>query len=478
MRLLMNKPNLVYIFADQLRYSSVGFNGDNLAHTPNLDMIADNCMNMTNCVSGHPVCAPYRASLFTGKNTTATGMVINEIRINPNHRTIAHVLTEAGYDVNYIGKWHIYAAQFNNHFDVRNSYIPKGPDRLGFDGLFAAYNFHHIYYSPKAYYHLDSPEKIYYNGYEPDCQTDMAIEVINNAKDNEKPFALFLSIGTPHDPWKKDNVPQKYYDIFKDTVFPEPPNYSSKNDKYADMWAKLKPHERKQLNEWKKVYYAMTSNVDENVGRIFKTLESNGQIDNTIFVFTSDHGEMFGAHGRRAKNIFYDEAVRVPFLIKWGDKLKGKNTNCFATIDIMPTLLSMMNLAIPDKVEGNDISESIMNGQAIPNDSLLMGTGPTALYGDGKEWRGIRSESFTYAIYRKDGKEFLFDNINDEYQMNNLIGDKNFEDVYISLKSELMKKMNKIGDGFEKNSFYRKYWIKNRKISEHLPTSEEIKSIK
>ena len=105
-------------------------------------------------------------------------MVINEIRLNPNHRCFAHILNENGYESSYIGKWHLYAAQLGHHFDVRNSFIPKGPDRLGFDGYFAAYNFHHKYYAPYAYYHLDTPEKIYAEGYEPDFQTDLAIEKI------------------------------------------------------------------------------------------------------------------------------------------------------------------------------------------------------------------------------------------------------------------------------------------------------------
>ena len=105
----MKKPNLIYVFADQLRYSSVGYNGDKKAVTPNIDAFSKESVIMDNAVSGHPVCAPYRASLFTGKYTTSTGMVINEIRINQNHRTFANVLSENGYETCYIGKWHMWA---------------------------------------------------------------------------------------------------------------------------------------------------------------------------------------------------------------------------------------------------------------------------------------------------------------------------------------------------------------------------------
>ena len=182
----MKKPNLVYVFADQLRWASVGYNGDKLARTPNMDVV--------NAVSGHPVCAPYRATLLTGKYTTSTGMVINEIRMNTRHRTFAHVLNDAGYETSYIGKWHLYAAQLGNHFDPKNSFVPPGPDRLGFDGYFAAYNFHHRYYAPCAYYHLDTPEKIYAEGYEPDFMTDLAIK---RMKDSFSPSALRTTRGLP-----------------------------------------------------------------------------------------------------------------------------------------------------------------------------------------------------------------------------------------------------------------------------------------
>ena len=159
----MKKPNLIYVFADQLRYFSMGYAGDENAVTPNLDAFCAESTDLCQTVSGHPVCAPYRASLLTGKYTTSTGMVINEIRINPSdHHTLAQVLDENGYETAYIGKWHMYAAELGNHYDPKNSYIPKGPDRLGFNDFFAAYNFRHEYEVGTAYYHLDSPEKIFY----------------------------------------------------------------------------------------------------------------------------------------------------------------------------------------------------------------------------------------------------------------------------------------------------------------------------
>ena len=155
----MKKPNIVFIFADQLRYQSCGFSGDKRAITPNLDKFSKNGLNLQQAVSSMPVCSAYRASLFTGKYTSSTGMVINELRMNTKHRCIAHYLTDAGYNTGYIGKWHLYSNELGNHNDANNSHIPVGADRLGFDGFWAAYNFNHTYYG--AYYHRDAKKRIF-----------------------------------------------------------------------------------------------------------------------------------------------------------------------------------------------------------------------------------------------------------------------------------------------------------------------------
>ncbi len=466
---MSKKPNLVFMFADQLRLQSMGYYGDQRAQTPNIDTLEKECCNLTNAVSGHPVCAPYRASLFTGKYTTSTGMVINEIRISPEHRSFAHVLNDNGYESAYIGKWHMYANEWGNHYDPKNSYIPEGPDRLGFDGYFAAYNFHHENYGKCSYYHLNSPEKIYYGGFEPDCQTDMAIEKLKELKESDKPFALFLSIGIPHDPWDEFNCDPEAYKRFENTEFELPENYLPENDPHADDWAKLSPTERQSLPYWMKGYYSMAAKVDDNVGKMVDAIESLGLSDDTIFIFTSDHGELFGAHGRRAKNIFYEEAVRVPFLMKWGDKLpKGENKLCINTVDLMPTLLSMMGMKedIPSEVEGLDLSAAITDKEAenMPEGSLMMGTGATAKWEDGHEWRAYRTQRYTYATYLLDSQELFFDNISDPLQMNDLSKDPEYQDEMARVKALMHAEMERVNDKFHPSSYYEQNWVANRII--------------
>ena len=461
----MTQPNLIYVFADQLRYQSLGYAGDVKARSPNIDRLATTSLNFFNCVSGSPMCAPYRASLFTGKYSSSTGMVINELRINPDQRCFGHILTEAGYDTYYIGKWHLWANQLGNHDDPKNAFTPRGPYRLGFDGYWASYGFHHTYWN--QYYHEESPERIIIGGYEPDGQTGLALAKLREAAEKQAPFALFLSLGTPHDPWDRDNVPADYLALFDDVNFELPPNYRLENDPRADAWARLDERGRAELPEWMRVYYAMTANLDWNIGRLVAALEELGLAENTIFVFTSDHGEMFGAQGRRAKNIFYDEAVRVPFLLRWdGVVPPGAESDApLNTPDIMPTLLSAMGLPIPEEAEGFDFSP-ILRGDDIdePSAAFMQGMGATAIFEDGHEWRALRSKQYTYAVYLADGGELLFDNLNDPFQMGNLVDSAAHAGVLRGMRDELARRMNALNDSFETCTWYEANWTRDRLI--------------
>ena len=460
-----NHPNLIYVFADQLRYQSCGYAGDNKALTPNIDHLATKGVNFYNAVSGSPMCAPYRASLFTGKYVSSTGMAINELRMNPNHDCFGHVLHRNGYQTSYIGKWHLWANQLGKHHDSQNSYIPPGPYRLGFDGEWSAYNFHHTYFD--TYYHTDSPEKITIQGYEPDGQTDLAIEYLERASKEADPFALFLSIGTPHDPWNENNVPPEYYDMFRDVEFSLPPNYRDENDPYGDSWAMMSDTERTKIPEWMQVYYAMTTNLDWNIGRLVNAVENLGLNDDTIFVFTSDHGEMFGSQGRKAKNIFYEESVRIPFLIRWDNQISNGLTTdvCLNTPDIMPTLLSMMDLPIPEDVEGTDMSPAAFNQSFDePAAAFMQGMGCTAKWEDGHEWRALRTKQHTYAVHRPDGCEKLFDNLSDPYQTINLIGKPHAASIRDELHEMLKQRMESLNDTFEACTWYRDNWTEDRII--------------
>ena len=462
------QPNIVFVFADQLRYQSLGYAGDEKALTPNIDRLAQLGVSFSNTVSCSPVCAAYRSSLFTGKYPSSTGMVVNELRMNPNHRAIGHILTENGYNTGYIGKWHLWANE-SAHYKMENSYIPpdKKEYRLGFEGFWAAYNFYHRFYS--GFYFKNDTTRHLAKGYEPDFQTDMAIDFIKESAAKDDPFCLFLSIGTPHDPWTKENVPEEYYNKFRDVDFPLPVSWKDTPDPYMDR----NTDPEKWLNYWKlnipemqRVYAAMTANLDDNIGRLMEAIDRLGISDNTIFVFTSDHGEMFGANGRIYKLTFYEEAARVPMLIRWPGKIaEGKISDaCLNTPDIMPTLLGLIGQPVPEEVEGMDLSHLALGKKGPePEAAFLQGLGHTYLWRDGHEWRALRDKKYTYANYRVDGSELLFDNINDPHQMNNLIEDKQYEKAADKFRMMMDQKMKELEDNYESCTWYRDHWTDGKR---------------
>ena len=460
-------PNLIYVLADQLRYQSLGYAGDLKALTPNIDRLASEGVSFCNCISGHPMCAPYRASLFTGKYPSSTGMVVNELRMNPEHRCIGHVLTDAGYETAYIGKWHLWANS-TDHSKDENQFVPPGPNRLGWDGYWAAYNFRHHYYD--AFYFEDTPERIQVDGYEPDVQTDMAIEWLNEHSDSDEPLCLFLSYGTPHDPWQQNNVPEEWLAQFEETDFPLCETYADGSAEYwhprmdRQWWLdNVKPN----LPRWQRIYYAMIANLDWNVGRLLQWIEAAGLRDDTLFVFSSDHGEMFGAHGRIAKNIFYEEACRIPMLLRWPGRVPQGSISdvCMNVPDIMPTLLGLLDLPIPGEVEGLDLSHCALGEPGTePEAAFMQGMGHTFLWLDGNEWRAARDKRFTYAIMRADGSEYLFDNQADPWQTRNLIHDLNYEGHLERLRAFMARQIEALADPFAATTWYRDHWVQDRKI--------------
>ncbi|MCY4526609.1 MAG: sulfatase-like hydrolase/transferase, partial [Anaerolineaceae bacterium] len=189
----------------------------------------------------------------------------------------------------------------------------------------------------------------------------------------------------------------------------------------------------------------------------------------TIVVFTSDHGEMFGAQGRRAKNIFYEESLRVPFLLRWpGTIPAGRVSDApLNAPDIMPTLLSLLDLPVPAEVEGTSLAHSALGAHGPePSAAFLQGMGATAIFEDGHEWRALRSRRHTYAVYRVDGEEHLYDNLADPYQQRNLAQGPAQHELLSDFRQQLRARMDELDDRFEACCWYRDHWIEDRVIQQ------------
>ena len=261
--------------------------------------------------------------------------------------------------------------------------------------------------------------------------------------------------------------------MFENVDFPLPENWSDTPDKYMDRNTNPKrwmEYWKPGLPEMKRVYYAMVASIDEYMGQLMKKMDELGISENTIVVFTSDHGEMFGENGRVYKMIFYESSARVPFIVRWPQKIaNGKETDaCINTPDIMPTLLSMMGMKkhIPAEVEGMNLSKITLGKTGSePKMAFLQGMGHTYQWKDGHEWRAVRSKQYTYARYLIDGKELLFDNSKDPLQMNNQADSPVYEKVKKEMKTFMDKKMLELNDEFKPCSWYRDNWVdENRSI--------------
>ena len=225
------KPNVIILMADQLRYQSVGFT-DPRAITPNIDRLKSQGVLFENFVATTPVCSAFRASFLTGKYASSTGYVVNELRLNPNHDTFAHVLKRAGYRTDHMGKWHLWAHRAGGHAGAVNNFVPPGPYRMGFDDFWAAYNFGHRNFNYS--YWTDSPREIKQTEFKPTHFTDMAIRRIRHHASTGDPFAMVVAYSPPHDPFTAANAPREYNEMFADVEFPLPPTWNDVPDPYMD----------------------------------------------------------------------------------------------------------------------------------------------------------------------------------------------------------------------------------------------------
>jgi len=430
------RPNLVYIFADQWRAQAAGYADDANAITPNLDKLAKQSVNFTNAVSGCPVCSPYRASLITGRYPLTHGVFLNDVILNNDAVSIAQAYKNAGYDTAYIGKWHL-----DGH--DRGAFIPK-ERRQGFD-FWRAFGCTHDYNN--SFYYADDDLKLKWPGYDAIAQTAAAEQYIRSHT-NGKGFILFLSWGPPHTPY--DTVPEKYRKLF------------------SNRHLKLRPNVPKDLEQKARNdlagYYAHIAALDDCIGDILKTLSETGMEENTILVFTSDHGDMLCSLGQQRKQRPWDESIRVPFLLRYPAKLgkKGRKIDMpINTPDIMPTLLGLSNIEIPRTVEGQDFSGVIL-GKNKPGDNAALIAcyspfGEWTRSNQGREYRGVRTCRYTY-VRSLDGPWLLYDNQRDPYQLDNLCNKPEYSELQKKMDALLSQKLKETKDEFLPGSEYIKKW--------------------
>ncbi|MDN3688625.1 sulfatase family protein [Cyclobacterium jeungdonense] len=440
----INKPpNIVFVLADQWRAQAVGYAGNSSVKTPNIDSLASESIVFHNAVAVLPVCAPWRGSFISGQYPLTHGLFYNDKPFRTETLTIGEILKKEGYQTGYIGKWHLNGHPRGTHpFSGRDQPVPK-ERREGFD-YWKVREVGHNYNN--SFYFDENDQRHEWEGYDAFTQTDSAISFIQ--KNADQPFLLVLSWGPPHAPYH--TAPAEFRELYV-------PDEIQLRDNVPE-------HLRDSARQVMADYYAHCTALDKALGDLRQAIHAEGIDDNTIFVFTSEHGDMLFSKGVLKKQRPWDESIKVPMLIHYPDLLGMESfavQDPINTPDILPTLLGLSGLEIPESVEGRDFSQALIQKQELGNEAaLIMLPVPFhqwSFQNGGREYRGVRTKKYTYV---KDllGPWLLYDNEMDPFQMHNLVDLPAFEQLRNHLDRLLSEKLEATGDKFLPADEYMKQW--------------------
>lgn len=420
----MKKPNIIFYFSDQQRADTAGCYGQKLDVTPNLDKMAEEGVLFENAFTCQPVCGPMRACLQSGVYATQIGCYRNDIALPTNCKTIAGYLSDAGYDTAYIGKWHLASDKEHN---LKTKATPK-ERRGGYDYWRAADVLEFTSHGYNGYIFDENENKIEFKGYRADRINDQAISYIKE-KEHDKPFFMFISQLEPHHQ--------------NDHLRFEAPKDARNNFKNYDIPGDLKG----TLGDWRiqmPSYLACCNRVDKNLGDLINAVKDAGIYDNTIIIYTSDHGCHFRTRNAEYKRSCHESSIHVPLVICGGSFTGGERiSDLVSLIDLPATILDIAGVDIPDHFMGKSLC--CKKG----HDSVFMQISESQI------GRAIRTKKWKYSVTapnrdaafsEKYTEDFLYDLENDPYEKNNLIGDPNLSEVRKELRSILVDYMKKAGE--------------------------------
>lgn len=423
------KLNFLVILTDDQTYRAMGYN-NGLVQTPNLDKLAGQGIIFDRAFTSTPVCTASRASILTGLFPQTNGTValdknsfIKNIVKEKKYKTLAHFLTNAGYTTFFSGKSHL-----------------GNPKDYGFQLGEESFD----YDDKKAFRDVS--------------------DFINEPGLDQKPFLIWLAPRQPHVPLKPE---LKWLDLYSKTNIPLEENFLEKpplksfynqglpgenfyrDSDYTNNYKNLPggpPRSPAVIKEYTKAYYATISHLDFQIGNLIEQLKKNGKIENTVIIFLSDNGYFLGNHGLGNKLTMHEESVRVPMFIYW-DKLKkkGRHSNALvSSVDILPTIMDLAGLIIPDYLQGNSLNPILSNPSAQIHDYVISeSVGVGGELGTGH--RMVRTKKWKY-ILSDVNDEALFDLEYDPYEENNLIKDKNHQEKLLLLRGYFKNWKNLVGD--------------------------------
>lgn len=453
------RPNVLFMLADQMAATVLNLYGYHGVPTPNLDALATRGVTFDNMASTCPVCTPYRSMWLTGRHPQTTGHVINTITTRYDEIGWGDVFAHAGYDTGYIGKWHLHKGVFPNSVDS-SFYVPEGRARLGFD-WWRGYNLIASFFNGE--YNLGSTGRnAHWEGYETDALTRMTLEYLDKGRDPDKPFCLMLSPHQPHlgGGHRPDRMaPDEYYDRLPDKT-PRP----------DEMDEQL----FRECEQDFRHYYALILSIDDMIGKVIAGLEERGLMDSTIFVFSSDHGTNLAMHPVENTHRFWtkkqpwETSVRVPMVVHWPGRFDGggRCDTLTSPVDLLPTFCGLCGIAPPATVEGVDLSDAWLGRlDAAEQDAVLMMNFAYRFSHprDGWEWRGVRTRTHTYARYLI-GQKHLYNHRTDRFQQNNLVDDPSHAGLVDQCEQTLQRLLASRNDALHPGSYYADWFDDERRV--------------
>ena len=438
LRIGQKRYNVLFVLVDQWRFCALGHGAthDKLVRTPNLDRMAKDGVNWDRCYAAQPVCTPNRSAIITGRFPHETGMYQNDLMLPPSERCIAQEFTDAGYNCHYIGKWHMNGGGRSADGDGTPppaGFVPQDWHRRGFT-TFEGFNRGHNYWYSNTFMLTNEGVPMKIQGeypsdtYEPTFQTDLAIKFMEQNK--KHPFLCYVSWGPPHTPYN-DHPPEISYNATDVVARPNVPA-----DKIGNAQSSLDD------------YFAHCTALDVEFGRLMDALEEKGLKDNTLVVFTSDHGDAHYSHGLTAKNHPEEESSHIPLLMRLPKRIKSGSVvdNLISSVDLMPTILSMCGLSVPDTCTGKDKSAAMFGG--MPDESIYaIGHWRTDF------WRMVLKDKYKLVvrIATPNVPSDLYDLDADPYEMTNLIDQPAYASVQADLWAEYQSWYTRTGDVFPEN---------------------------
>ncbi|MAF11286.1 hypothetical protein CMK11_12615 [Candidatus Poribacteria bacterium] len=407
--------NILFLFADQMHAFALGCMGNSEIHTPNLDSLAEQGVLFRNAYSNAPVCTPYRGTLFTGRYGSQTDMLGNTAPLPAGEMTLADCLNEAGYRTSYVGKWHI--------GDTWNKAVPEAL-RGGFTD-FIGYQAHNDFLNGVWFFdeHGDRRES---DAHRTEATTDVAMERLEAVAG--EPFAMFVSYQNPHYPIQPS---PEYAAMYEGIELTRRPNcrdvepYTGTHSPTSPKPRELDPNYRRyggDLGEYLRLYYAMVTQLDANIGRLLGRLDELGIADETVVVFTSDHGDMQGSHGLTNKGVGWEESSHVPQIVRVPGGRSGEVADGIVSgVDFFPTLLGLADAVCPPGKEGVDLGP-FLRGHTDSE--------PSRVFAEMQSWCMVRDGDWKLVAERPDvTPSHLFDLGADPYEMDNLLASAPHADI-------------------------------------------------